>query len=613
MKKRILTYKRFCIRSAFFIKMLFVLAPASAAGTGVDTFGIYLSPSLPLYIHDKAQVSIFSNVINDGVLGSVKGAVVNMMGEKWRNTPNASMPDELGTNSFAGTGGIFRFSGTSFSQFITGGFSVAGKKGASFPSVTIANTLGVNMENNDVQVRSTLHFENGLFSLNGNSLLVGDKTPGTITGYSDTKFVATGNTNKGGFLHRAKVSASAGSLIFPVGTQAGSYAPMSLMFNTNTPQDIRIRVFDDIYRNAFIGPKGSPASIQQTWHIGQENNTAVPSLIALQHNGTREGAAFTAHRGNSYISIYDFAAKAWDTLGPSGVTSPGSFTTGTKLPGTYINARAVTSLSTDVYLTKNADVRTDSVTIAKAALTPIRQPDGSFAVTFLFIVKNLGNLTAQSLQILDSLDITFKSSMKFSVSSVKATGNLVANTGFDGVTATDLLMPASSLSVHQADTVTLVVNVQSDQKEAYYYNSATLKGILNGFNNSQYTFNNRSVNGLTVPAPGTKPVPTPVILSAMKYQIPQGFSPNGDGVNDRFIIGNIGNNKVALWIFDKLGIYVYKNMDYKNDWDGSINQSVPGTALGDKVKDGTYFYKIIITETTTGNQETYNGFLSIWK
>jgi hypothetical protein len=198
-------------------------------------------------------------------------------------------------------------------------------------------------------------------------------------------------------------------------------------------------VFDNIYRNAFLGTTGSPASVQQTWHMAQETNAIVPSIVAIQHIGSKEGAAFTAHRGDSYISMYDFTLRTWDTLPPSGVSTPGTFTTGAPQTGTYINARSLNTLGQTTYLTKTADTRTDSITLAKAALLPVRQADGSFLVTFLFLVHNTGNLPANSMQVLDSLDKVFTSPTTFSIVSVAASGNLVANNSFDGITNTDLL------------------------------------------------------------------------------------------------------------------------------------------------------------------------------
>ncbi len=203
--------------------------------------------------------------------------------------------------------------------------------------------------------------------------------------------------------------------------------------------------------------------------------------------------------------------------------------------------------------------------------------------------------------------------MAFSVSSVTATGNLKVDASFDGVTNTSLVLKTSTLAPNVTDTVTLVLNVKISSKEQYFYNTAVVEGVLNGYNQTQYLFKNRSVNGFAPPLAGAQQVPTPLVLTEAKYIMPHGFSPNGDGVNDYFIIGNLGLSKAAVWIFDRNGVYVYKNLNYKNDWDGTNNQNVGGGLSNQKIADGTYFYKVVITDNVTGVQETYNGFISVWK
>lgn len=78
------------------------------------------------------------------------------------------------------------------------------------------------------------------------------------------------------------------------------------------------------------------------------------------------------------------------------------------------------------------------------------------------------------------------------------------------------------------------------------------------------------------------------------------ITPNGDGFNDTWIIGNIlnfPNNNVS--IFNRYGQIVYEANGYVNDWDGTRN--------GDNLPDGSYYY--IIEMTDTG--EIYKGTINI--
>ncbi len=78
--------------------------------------------------------------------------------------------------------------------------------------------------------------------------------------------------------------------------------------------------------------------------------------------------------------------------------------------------------------------------------------------------------------------------------------------------------------------------------------------------------------------------------------IPEGFSPNGDGINDRFVIRNIpAGVRVRLGIYNRWGNRVYHQENYQNDWDGTATEGM-GVAAGKGLPDGTYFYQIALSD-----------------
>jgi gliding motility-associated-like protein len=80
-----------------------------------------------------------------------------------------------------------------------------------------------------------------------------------------------------------------------------------------------------------------------------------------------------------------------------------------------------------------------------------------------------------------------------------------------------------------------------------------------------------------------------ITVTPAEFFIPEGFSPNGDGINDFFMIRGTDNNVVSVSIYNRWGNMVYSSKNYKNDWDGVSNT---GLLLGSKLPDGTYYYVI---------------------
>lgn len=80
--------------------------------------------------------------------------------------------------------------------------------------------------------------------------------------------------------------------------------------------------------------------------------------------------------------------------------------------------------------------------------------------------------------------------------------------------------------------------------------------------------------------------------------IPNVFTPNGDGYNDYFVIRGMERyDRVDLLIVNRWGNEVYKNADYKNNWDGN------------GLNEGTYFYKIYLYSGQ--NRSEYKGYVLI--
>ena len=79
-----------------------------------------------------------------------------------------------------------------------------------------------------------------------------------------------------------------------------------------------------------------------------------------------------------------------------------------------------------------------------------------------------------------------------------------------------------------------------------------------------------------------------IAVPEIKLEIPEAFSPNEDGLNDKFIILGLEeypDNEIT--IYNRWGAKVYYASPYNNKWTG-INYE--GASFGDKLPEGTYYY-----------------------
>jgi gliding motility-associated-like protein len=95
--------------------------------------------------------------------------------------------------------------------------------------------------------------------------------------------------------------------------------------------------------------------------------------------------------------------------------------------------------------------------------------------------------------------------------------------------------------------------------------------------------------------------------------IPQLISPNGDGVNDTFVIDGLNSTEYEgsqMSIFTRSGQLVFKSSNYElpeNAWDGRYTES--GFSKNNLVAPGVYYY--ILRLGGTGGQ-TLKGYVYVY-
>jgi gliding motility-associated-like protein len=83
------------------------------------------------------------------------------------------------------------------------------------------------------------------------------------------------------------------------------------------------------------------------------------------------------------------------------------------------------------------------------------------------------------------------------------------------------------------------------------------------------------------------------------------FTPNGDGINDRWLVVNNGGvcvGKISVGVYNRYGNLVYNNDNYNNDWTGLYK--------GKPLPDGTYYY-VVTYQLLTGSYLKLKGDVTI--
>ncbi|PCI98141.1 MAG: hypothetical protein COB15_06500 [Flavobacteriales bacterium] len=177
------------------------------------------------------------------------------------------------------------------------------------------------------------------------------------------------------------------------------------------------------------------------------------------------------------------------------------------------------------------------------------------------------------------------------------------------------------------------VNAVDDYVTTSHNTGVQIDPLVNDLGSNLFTVMSNPINGITNGSIFYTPNPNYSGLDSMTYEIcdlfcvticdtamifieitPErvivihnGFSPNGDGINDIFEIENIEfypDND--LMIYNRWGDSVYGAQPYNNDWDGS-SEATGIKLTGNKVTDGTYYYILKLTPES----EPINGFIDL--
>jgi gliding motility-associated-like protein len=154
--------------------------------------------------------------------------------------------------------------------------------------------------------------------------------------------------------------------------------------------------------------------------------------------------------------------------------------------------------------------------------------------------------------------------------------------------------------------VTILQGNGASNPQSILWTPAT--GLLNGATTYIATVQPRSTTTYTLTVKdqnnctSTDAAVVTVINNCAK--ISDAFTPNGDGVNERWIIstGTSCYTQAVAAVYNRYGGLVYKNDNYQNNWDGTYS--------GKPVADGTYYYTVTF-KLINGRSVSFTGDVTI--
>jgi gliding motility-associated-like protein/uncharacterized repeat protein (TIGR01451 family) len=260
--------------------------------------------------------------------------------------------------------------------------------------------------------------------------------------------------------------------------------------------------------------------------------------------------------GNSiYLTAQTVPGGTYTWTGPNGYTSsvqnPIILSASAANAGLYsltIMANGCTSLPSTVSVVVNSN-STD--------LSIIKTVDNTYpmigrTIVFTIVATNNGPISATGVTVSDIMESGYTY-----VSSTTTTGNYVSSTG---------VWTIGNMPVGASETLTITVTVNPTGS---YVSTVTIVGNEPDGD----TGNNTST----------------IVTYLTDFFIPEGFSPNGDAINDLFVIrGILYYPENSIMIFNRWGNKVFEANPYQNTWDG--RSSIGIRVGGDELPSGTYFY-----------------------
>ena len=349
-----------------------------------------------------------------------------------------------------------------------------------------------------------------------------------------------------------------------------------------------------------IGTNSFGCTFAATVQVNVINSPAISAVSSNTSICAGESITLTASGAASYTWMPGYQ------IAPAIVNSPTS-----SIAYTVTSGNAQCSYATVFILVNNC--KNISLGITNMAEEPEELDGGFYRIKFAVTALNNSADPLSEVDLENDLSKTFPYPLTYTVTNAPSifshTSLFNANQLFDGRSDIHLVDPAKSVLIPgKRDTVLFTVLVDPNGFHGL------LKNYTLGFakDKNNQVASDTSNNGFIWDPdndgdPTNNNEVTPITLHLIDLFIPAGFSPDGDGTNERFVISGLNERTIKLSVFNRWGNKVYEKNNYDNSWDGTPNAG--GLSIGSgKLPEATYYY---IVQFLDGKKEAKTGFLVI--
>lgn len=337
------------------------------------------------------------------------------------------------------------------------------------------------------------------------------------------------------------------------------------------------------------------------WSNGATTNTVIANSPTISVTSTNVCGSSQATQTLNVVSLPTVSISP-----ASNILCPGTTATLTANASNASNYLWSTGDMSSVILVNTTGVKT--VTVTNACGTATASANIS-SISFPPLVLTSSSSTicpneTATLTVSGGVPLTSGSPVLYSWSNSPTTNSVttttggivtVSNTNVCGVTTQTINVSVVSINADvianpTSGTLPVVVSFTNNSSNSNSYswnfgngNSANTSTVSSQtYNNAgTYTVYLTASNGICT---DMDYVVITVLNEESTLYVPNAFTPNGDSINDIFLVGATNIKEFNIIIFDRWGLKMFESSDIKVGWDGTVNGKI--------VADGTYFHLI---------------------